>query len=71
MHRAAPIPPKHSPTSRPKTQKKRRESFCCQGNGMSGQQLIASERRHDLGGPRPGKNLSPVGVIDDDATPEA
>jgi hypothetical protein len=38
---------------------------------MSGQQLIASERRHDLGGPRPGKNRSLVGVIDDDATPEA
>jgi hypothetical protein len=31
---------------------------------MSGQQLIASERRHDLGGRL-------VGVNDDDATPEA
>jgi hypothetical protein len=71
MHRAALIPPKDSQTSRPQTQKKRRESLCCQGNGMSGQQLIASERRHDLDGPRLGKNRSLVGVNGDDATREA
>jgi hypothetical protein len=71
MHRAVPIPPKHSQTSRPQMQKKRHESLCCQGNGMSGQRLIASERRHDLGGPRLRKNRSLVGVNGDDATREA